>query len=415
MPVKGDPGDRGELVVQKVLFTAEQGVGGAQLQSLQGILAAQQRRLLSAGERFPVDVEGRVEGAGLAVARQGHDDPIVPGAETAVLQRPVHFQGLVSFFLGSGSGEACVQGDKIRIVGNGRKRFPLLTVPALQGGIRNAKRIRNPAESFLNFQQQRAACGGDVGNGGRDAPVRVCVTLWQCRRGEAFRRLPAALNEVGFRVLPLVHRVCAQADGHKGNGENAQKAGPEGGLFVAEHGFDPVFHADLAKGHGAGGIVDFAGAAVQKSGGIGLSLRQIHELHHPLIAGHFNILAQKHIADPDQRIEPVQHQGQKADELDPVVPLVQMGPLVGQDLLPGVLADPGGDVNLRFQKAQYKGGVQPLAFPAAPDLPGVFHLTAQMDVGAQTYQHQNQGDGRPQGQKKFLRCLAVGQGDGGRL
>ena len=111
----------------------------------------------------------------------------------------------------------------------------------------------------------------------------------------------------------------------------------------------------------------------------------------------------------------MQHQGQKADELDPVVPLVQMGPLVGQNLLPGVLADPGGDVNLRFQKAQYKGGVQPLAFPAAPDLPGVFHLTAQMDVGAQTYQHQNRGNGRPQGQKKFLRCLAVGQGDGGRL
>ena len=60
----------------------------------------------------------------------------------------------------------------------------------------------------------------------------------------------------------LFYRVCPQAHCHKGNGQHAQKTDPEGGLFVAQHGFDPVFHADLAEGHRAGGVVDLVGAAI---------------------------------------------------------------------------------------------------------------------------------------------------------
>ena len=158
--------------------------------------------------------------------------------------------------------------------------------------------------------------------------------------------------------------------------------------------------------------MDFAGAAVQKSGGIGLSLRQIHELHYPLVTGHLNILAQQDVADPHQGIEPVEHQGQKANELDPVIPLVQVGALVGQNLLPGVVADPGGNVDFRLQKAQHKGRFQPLALPAAPDLPGILHLAAQMGIGDEACTQQRNRHNAPQRHEVGLQRFRLGQANG---
>ena len=108
----------------------------------------------------------------------------------------------------------------------------------------------------------------------------------------------------------------------------------------------------------------------------------------------------------------MEHQGQKANELDPVVPLVQMGALVGQNLLPGVVADPGGDVDFRLQKPQHEGRFQPLALPAAPDLPGILHLAAQMGIGDEACTQQRNRHNAPQGHEVGLQCFRLGQANG---
>ena len=128
-------------------------------------------------------------------------------------------------------------------------------------------------------------------------------------------------------------RIRQQAHRHERNGDDAQQADPEAGTAVAQHGFDPVLHADLPEGHGAGGEVGTIGGTAQEGCRIALAFLQIHELHHPLIAGQLHVLAHKNIGNPHQGIKPVERQRKEADHLEPVVALFQMGALVGKDVL----------------------------------------------------------------------------------
>ena len=76
----------------------------------------------------------------------------------------------------------------------------------------------------------------------------------------------------------------------------------------------------------------------------------------------------------------MQGQSQETDHLNPMVALVQMGPLVGQDLLAGFLGHTGGDIDFRLDEAQDKGGFNPVGFPAPGDLHRVHHPQTQPDV-----------------------------------
>ena len=127
-----------------------------------------------------------------------------------------------------------------------------------------------------------------------------------------------------------------------------------------------------------------AAGAAQQGAGIGLPLIQLHEADDPLVTGGLDILAQEDIGHPYQGIEPVQGQGQEADHLDPVVPLVQVGPLVGQDVLAALAVHAHGDIDFGLDKAQNKGRLDLVAFPAAPDPDSVPDLVFQPQVGDQT-------------------------------
>ena len=174
-----------------------------------------------------------------------------------------------------------------------------------------------------------------------------------------------------------------QAQCHKGNGQNAAQTHPEAVLLIVQHSQDPLLYADLAEGDGAD-KVRLLCAALQQRSGVGFPLLRLHELHHPLITGHFDVPAQQDVGKPHKRVEPVQSQGQEADHLDPVIPLVQMGAFMLQNVLPGLFAHAHGDVDSRLDEAQDKGGIDPVAFPAAPDAHSLPHLLFQPHIGHHT-------------------------------
>ena len=163
------------------------------------------------------------------------------------------------------------------------------------------------------FQSVGNPIGGDFALGRRFGLRRKCV---RC----SIRRF-------------LLRRIRQQTHRHEQNGDDAQQAHPEAGAAVVENCFDPILHADLPKRHRAGCEVGAVGRAAEQSGGVAFPLLQFHELHHPLVTGKLNVLAQQDVGNPHQRVKPVQRQRQKANHLKPVVALFQMGALVGQDVL----------------------------------------------------------------------------------
>ena len=188
----------------------------------------------------------------------------------------------------------------------------------------------------------------------------------------------------GHSLLRLLfQRRGHQTQPHKGDGDDPGQTDPEAGSSVAEDGLDAVADADLPKGNGTGGVVHPVGGAFQQRLGIGLPLRKGKKLHHPFVAGHLNILAKQHIGQPHQRIEPVHRQSQIAHQLEPVIPLFQMGALVSQNEVPGLRAHPGGDVNPGLQKAQNKGGFDLIALPVVEALHRKPHPVFQPEVGCQ--------------------------------
>ena len=138
------------------------------------------------------------------------------------------------------------------------------------------------------------------------------------------------------------------------------------------------------------------GGAVQQGGGVGFPLLQLHELHHPLVAGNLDVLAQQDVGCPYQRIEPVQCQRQKAHHLEPVVALVQMGAFVGENVTLFLGGHAHGDVDIRADEAQNKSGLDAVAFPAARDLDCLPNLQLQGQVGVQTVNAEAAGNAKPE-------------------
>ena len=70
-------------------------------------------------------------------------------------------------------------------------------------------------------------------------------------------------------------------------------------------------------------------------------------------------------------------QGDVANHLEPVIALLQMGPLMGQDELAVGGRHAHGDIDLGSDKAQNESGFNAVAFPAAGDLNRLPHLIPQ--------------------------------------
>ena len=179
----------------------------------------------------------------------------------------------------------------------------------------------------------------------------------------------------------LFSRRSHQTDGNENNSDDTCKADPEAGLLVVQHGFNPVLDRNFTEGHRTGCKMCLIGGAVQQGCRIGLSLLQLHELNHTLITGHFDILTKQDISNPDERIEPMQSQGDEADHLEPVVTLFQMSALMSQDIFPDHRRQAHGDIDLGTDKAQDKGCFDSVTFPSAFDFDCFPDLQAKLEIG----------------------------------
>ena len=112
----------------------------------------------------------------------------------------------------------------------------------------------------------------------------------------------------------------------------------------------------------------------EKRLGVGFLRRGVHIADDPLVAGQLNIAAQEDIGHPQQGVEPVDRQQQKAKGLPPVVAAAQMCLLVGDDVLSLPLVHVVGEVDVGAEEAEDKGGVHRLTPPnIVPQREGELH------------------------------------------
>ena len=133
-------------------------------------------------------------------------------------------------------------------------------------------------------------------------------------------------------------RLWGDGVGQKANGDhsadkNRRQNGPEGGPAEGKHPLDPLLHPHLSEGHGTGGEKAAAGAAIEQGLRIICPVGRGKGTGDLFVTGQLHVLAQQDIGNPHQGIKPVQCQGQEPDHLNPVIPLFQMGALMGQNVL----------------------------------------------------------------------------------
>ena len=187
--------------------------------------------------------------------------------------------------------------------------------------------------------------------------------LRKCLYGSALldieRAVPADLRIAGFGVRQQSHRQC---DGNRRRHQNH----PEGGLFVVQHGPDPLLHAHLAKGQWTGGDLPGVDAARKQGGGVGLLFFRTEIPDHFLVTGHLDIPAQQNICHPHQGIEPVNGQEQKAQRLPPVIPAGEVGPFMGDHMLPRLLTQGAGQTDHGPEESENERGVDVVAEEDVP-------------------------------------------------
>ena len=108
----------------------------------------------------------------------------------------------------------------------------------------------------------------------------------------------------------------------------------------------------------------------------------------------------------------MQGKGQEADHLDPVIPLIQVGPLVVQDVTAGFRLHPHGYVDSGLDKSQNEGCFNSFGFPAAGDFYRIPHSAAQGKITVNTVAQENHRYSSPQvgHQSRQINCLARNAG-----
>ena len=167
----------------------------------------------------------------------------------------------------------------------------------------------------------------------------------------------------GHPLFPL--GVGKQAEGQDKAQNRRPRQHPKGGLFVAQDVLDAALHIVLPKGQGAHQAALPLGNGQQR-GRIALADVRPQDLHHRLVAGHLHVPAEEEVGGPQHRVEPVDAEEQKGQGLDEVVLPADVDLLVAEDIPPLLLGEAQGQVDPGPEKAQDKGGGDPVAFPDVP-------------------------------------------------
>lgn len=149
-------------------------------------------------------------------------------------------------------------------------------------------------------------------------------------------------------------RVRQEADGQHDAEQNCNQGDPKGRLFIVQHPFHTLLHTYFAERQRTGQHRPSRRCAREQRGRIGLPLREAQLPHGPLVAGQLQIPAEAPVAEPAQRLEPVDRQQQIAQRLPPVVAPREMCPLVREDIVPRRAVQPRGQIDPRAKHAQNK-------------------------------------------------------------
>ena len=84
---------------------------------------------------------------------------------------------------------------------------------------------------------------------------------------------------------------------------------------------------------------------------------------HLLVATQLHISIHQHKGQPAERIEPVHHQKQKSQRLDPVVSTLEMDPLVGKNISQCLRIGFGGNIDLRMNQSHHKRRCDAIRLP----------------------------------------------------
>ena len=147
-------------------------------------------------------------------------------------------------------------------------------------------------------------------------------------------------------------RVRQEADGQHDAEQNCNQGDPKGRFFIVQHPFHTLLHTYFTERQRAGQHRPSRRCAREQRGRIRLPLREAQLPHGPLVAGQLQILAEAPVAEPAQRLEPVDRQQQIAQRLPPVVAPREMRPLVREDIVSRRAVQPRGQIDPRAKHAQ---------------------------------------------------------------
>ena len=186
------------------------------------------------------------------------------------------------------------------------------------------------------------------------------------------------------RGQALAGGICQKANAHGDGGNHRQKDDPESGLFVTQHGFDPAFDSHLAESQGTGGNPFVGHAASQQRFRILLFATGVQILDYLFVTGHFDVPAQQNIGKPKNRVEPVDAQKGEAQGLPPMIFPLDVGVLMGQNVIGGLWIQIRGQVDLGLPNAQNKGRADVVAqVKILTDLDGHPHPSPQDNIANQ--------------------------------
>ena len=200
-------------------------------------------------------------------------------------------------------------------------------------------------------------------------------------------------NAVVSNFSRLGLRVCQQRYRQHSSQNYRRQNHPECRLLVVEYRFDPLLHAHLTEGQGAGSDASGIDGAAEQGRGVGLLFSGAVIADHLLVAGQLDVPAQQKIGQPHGGIEPVDRQQRKAQGLPPVIPAGDVCLLVGDHMAPGGLIQVGGQVDLRTEQAENEGRADAVAEEHAVSRDGFPYLPPDPVTGdhrPQAHDHHTQ-------------------------
>ena len=211
-------------------------------------------------------------------------------------------------------------------------------------------------------------------------------------RGVQVRRVGS-----GQREGPGGFGTGQKTDRRRNGGQHRHHQHPDRGLFIVEHRLDPRLNPHLAEGQRTGRHRAAADAAPDQCLGVIGPVFPVKTLDDPLVAGQLQIPAQQDIGQPQQGLEPIDAQQHKAQQLPPVVPAGDMGPLVGQHMLQVLVGETKGHIDPGPRQAQHEGRGDLFALidvVPKPDRRG--HPAAQPQIAQSRVEKQGRRPGQPE-------------------